>query len=314
MRFFVLLFDKTMTFIYNLNMDYGTVIHYSSPQDDVVNFGISPKKIDEKYIYVHKNPFYRFFSFITYWLIAKPIACLHYKLHGYKIVNRKLLKSVKGGYFIYGNHTAQILDAFGPTHIIKGKNPQIICDAENVSNGLVGKLIRMWGAIPLPSTIAATRNFNTRIEQSLKKGQPVLIYPEAHLWPYYTKIRKFNDTSFHYPVKYKKPIFTFTTTYQLKKTGKKPRIVVYIDGPFYPDETLSAKQQRAQLCEIAYNKMCERSLNSNYEYVKYVYDPTDNSKNDSTECKPNINKVETNKNLNIHNKTRTEKNLGGTND
>ncbi len=298
-----ILFDYFCYLLYNTHdmkrgkkLKYNTIIPYTNLQQDVVDFNISPIKIDEKYVYIHRNPFYRFFSFLTYWLIAKPVACLHYKLHGYKIVNRKLLKSVKGGYFIYGNHTAQILDAFGPTHIIKGKNPQVICNAQNVSNGLVGRLIRMWGAIPLPDTIAATRNFNARIDWAIKKSQPVLIYPEAHLWPYHTKIRPFDDASFHYPVKYKKPIFTFTTTYQLKKPGKKPRIVLYVDGPFYSDETLPAKQQREQLRNWAYETMCKRSLNSNYEYIKYQYKPSD-----STESK-NVDKSDNTK-LNKTNKT-----------
>lgn len=35
-----------------------------------------------------------------------------------------------------------------------------------------------------------------------------------------------------------------TTTYQKRKFGKHPKITVYIDGPFFPDSTLTKKSNK----------------------------------------------------------------------
>ena len=66
-------------------------------------------------------------------------------------------------------------------------------------------------------------------------------------------------------------IFCFTNTYQ--KYGKrqdKVQIVSYIDGPFFPDETLNAKEAKQKLRDEVYNCMVERSKNSNVEVIKYM--------------------------------------------
>ncbi len=43
------------------------------------------------------------------------------------------------------------------------------------------------------------------------------IFPEAHVWPYYTGIRPFGEAAFHYPVATGKPVYTMTVTYQRRR-------------------------------------------------------------------------------------------------
>lgn len=252
-------------------MKYGDKFYYSNElTEEALDFNITPIKIDNNYKYIHKNFFYRLWSFFTYRIIATPFAFIHYRLFKrVKFVNKKVLKQANNGYFVYANHTQQFGDAFCPALICFPKKPGVVVNPANVSNGLIGKLIRMWGALPLPDTIEATKNFYSAIEHSLNKKNPVVIYPEAHLWPYYTKIRPFSSLSFRYPLKFNKPVFTFTTVYKLKKLGKKPKIEIYIDGPFYVDNNLPTKEAQEKLRNNCYNAMVERSKLSNYEYVTY---------------------------------------------
>ena len=97
----------------------------------------------------------------------------------------------------------------------------------------------------------------------------ISVYPEAHIWPYYSKIRNFVSTSFKYPVKFNKPVFSFTTTYKERK-GRRPKITVYIDGPFYPNKNLNTKKAQEELRNVVYDKMCERAKNTDVEYYKYI--------------------------------------------
>ena len=127
----------------------------------------------------------------------------------------------------------------------------------------------MLGAIPTPDDKTAAKNFLQTIEKRIKQKYSVTIYPEAHIWPYYTKIRPFKDVSFKYPVELNVPVFSLTNTYQ--SYGKnKIKIVSYIDGPFFAKNELNKKEKQKDLRNIVYETMQERSKNSNVEYIKYV--------------------------------------------
>ena len=98
----------------------------------------------------------------------------------------------------------------------------------------------------------------------------ICIYPEAHIWPFYTKIRPFADTSFKYPLQYKTPVFCFTNVYQKRRFSKNPRMVTYVDGPFFADENLPPKERRKVLRDAVYQKMCERAALNTVELIQYV--------------------------------------------
>ena len=109
------------------------------------------------------------------------------------------------------------------------------------------------------------------LDSVIRKKNVVTIYPEAHIWPYYTKIREFSEGSFIYPVKFNAPVFAVTNCYKKRLIGKKPRIVSYVDGPFYPSKDLSRKEAMIELKDKVYNAMVERSeKESNYEYITYI--------------------------------------------
>ena len=64
-------------------------------------------------------------------------------------------------------------------------------------------------------------------------------------------------------------MFSFTNTYQ-KKTGKNPRIVTYVEGPFYPDENSLLKDRKRELHEKVLLSMKENSKKNTVEMIKYV--------------------------------------------
>ena len=204
--------------------------------------------------------------------MAKIVAFVYLKVkYRHRIVNKKCMKEAKGtGFFLYGNHTNAIADAFIPTMLRCPLGAYVIVHANNVSMPILGKLTPCLGAIPLPDDKAAMKNYRQAIEHLVKKKQCITIYPEAHIWPYYTKIRNFKDSSFRYPVECGVPAYCFTNTYQKRKRGKTPQIVTYVDGPFYPDKTLSMKEQRKQLHQSVMASMKENCKNSNVEVIQYI--------------------------------------------
>lgn len=253
--------------------DKREVIYYSDELNDEFSVAqITPKKIDGSYAYCRDSAFGRFARFFWYRVVFTPIAFAYVKLaFRHKVVGAEVLKPFADkGYFIYGNHTQDIGDAFMPNVMNFPKRNYVIVHPNNVSMPFLGRLTPFLGALPLPDDMEAARNFSAAVDRRISEGHCVVIYPEAHIWPYYTGIRPFKDDSFYYPIKAGVPAFCFTNTYQKRKRGRKPRIVTYIDGPFYPDGTLPKRQQKKELRDRIYQCMTERARLSNVEVIKYI--------------------------------------------
>ena len=248
------------------------IIYYQNElEDEFSTAQIIPKKIDDNYVYIYNSAFKKFTHFFWYRIVATPIAYIYLKIvFGHCIKNRKVLREYKkGGYVLFGNHTQDIGDAFIPTMITTPKDAYVIVHPNNVSMPVLGHVTPSLGALPLPDTVGAGKRFMKAIETRLSENNAIVIYPEAHIWPYCTKIRPFYDKSFYYPIKYGCPVFCFTNTYQKRKIGKKPRIVTYVDGPFFPDTALADKDKRRDLRDRVYSCMLERSKLSTVEYIEY---------------------------------------------
>ena len=250
------------------------VIYYKDELNDdfAVTKNHKKKKIDHKYNY-HKdsNILWAFFAFLIYYFIVKPLT--HFIMvfgYHYKIINKKCLKEAKKrGGFIYSNHTNYMPDAFIPNHLIRRKT-YIVVDPTAVSIRGLGNLVVALGAIPLGDTIGAKKNFLKSIKKHSNKSL-VTIYPEAHIWPYYTGIRNFTKDSIKYPIICNTPSYTVTNCYQKRRFSKKPKIISYVDGPFYPDESLERNEKVDKLYNDIISVMKNRTnMYSTYEYVKYI--------------------------------------------
>lgn len=255
-------------------MNKQKIIYYEDELNDEFSTAkITPRVIDEKYKYIHKNPVWDFCSIMLQNFLSMPIKILYTKIKfRIKYIGKeKLKKHKKEGYFIYANHTQSFADTFIPSLPVYPKRNFLIVNPENVSMKGLKTIVEMLGAIPVPGTKEAMKNFLEAIKYRIKKKSSITIYPEAHIWPYYTKIRLFKSVSFAYPVNLEKPVYCMTNTYQsYGKKNDKIKIVTYIDGPFYANKELSIKEQKKELRDIVYNQMVERSKNSNIEYIKYI--------------------------------------------
>lgn len=249
-----------------------TVYYRDERTDEFSSAEITPKVIDEHYRYIDSRPLWKLGRFVAYRLIAMPIAFLYCKiaLHS-SFRNRAVLKTAGDkGCFVYGNHTQQVGDPFLPNLALFPKSVYMIVHPNNVSMPVLGRITPWLGALPLPSNLKAMRNFRDAIRTRIEEGCCVMVYPEAHIWPYYTGIRDFPATSMKYPVELDAPSFALTTTYHRRPFGRKPRTVTYLDGPFYPDTTLPPRARAQALRDVIYETMVSRSRESDCEYIRYV--------------------------------------------
>ena len=254
-------------------MDKRKVIYYEDERNDEFSTAvIEPRRIDGDYVYDRRGPLRAVTRFFWYRMVATPIAFLYVKLAlRQKSVGREKLKPFrKQGIYMYGNHTQAVGDPFTPNVFSFPKRVSFIVHANNVSMPVLGRINPSLGAIPLPDNMEAFKNFRACVNGRIEKGHAVVIYPEAHIWPYYTKIRNFPDDSFGYPAKSDTPVFCFVNTYKGRGEGKKPDMITYIDGPFYPDMDIPLKQRRKKLRDEVYETMCRRAENSDIEVIRYI--------------------------------------------
>lgn len=249
-----------------------TVYYSDELNDDFSRVDVKTKDLPVDHNYFSRSLLKRFLDFLLYYFVVVPVCYLYRKIiFGEKVVNRKAFRGYrKNGFFLYGNHTRMAGDAFTPVSIAFPKKSYIIAGPDSVSVPVVGHITESLGCVPLPTTLSGLKTFHKAVFKHSEKNHVMTIYPEAHIWPYYTGIRPFKDTSFRYPIECQKPVFTFTVTYQKRRFSKKPKTTVYIDGPFFAKPDLKIKENQKYLRDLAYNAMKERAKNSTEEYVKYV--------------------------------------------
>lgn len=252
-------------------------IYYYSDElnDDFAGTDIVRKPLPPDYEYLNKGLWRRFLRAIFYHCLIRPFTFIYNKLvKRIKYVGKKKFKGYKRrGAFIYGNHTAMMVDAFNPSYLAFPRPADVIINADATSITGIAWLLKAIGGFPIPEGFHALSRFNAAVKEAYEKRHWIAIYPEAHVWPYYTKIRPFPTVSFNYPVKLGAPSFAYTMVYKRRKHSKFPKRIVYIDGPFMPDSSLSNKEAEKKLRDEVYAAMCSRAKESDCEYIKYVYRP-----------------------------------------
>ncbi len=150
------------------------------------------------------------------------------------------------------------------------KKPYLIVNADAVSIPFLKRVVEDLGGMPVPDSWETQKKFLAAIETRARKGNVIVIYPEAHIWPLYTGIRYFSANSFAYPVNTGKPVFTFTATYKKRKLFGGVKTTVYIDGPFFPEAGVSEREQKLFLRDSAFKAMQARSRLSSYSPNRFL--------------------------------------------
>lgn len=251
------------------------IIYFNNElEDDFASNNINKKEISEDYKYESNNIFFKIFSFVFKYIIAIPILWfIDTFIFRVKIKNRKILRQVKNkGYFVYSNHVLPLDPIIPPVLTNPSKSMLITASHDTFSiHPIVTFLVKALGAIPVPKNKKMYDNYVTCMKHHIERKGRILIYPEAHIWPYYNKIRNFKSSSFRYPVDFNSPIISMITTFKKSKIFKKPSVIIYLDGPFYPNLDLNRMDSVNELRDIVYKTMSKRASDiNNYEYIKYV--------------------------------------------
>ena len=243
--------------------------------DDFSTAKIKTEKVGKDFRFVNDSLLWKVCSWILYYIIALPIIWIVAKIYlGVKIENRAVVKKIrKKCFFIYVNHT-RMLDVFIPPLITFPSRIYIVANADAVSIKGLRRIVMLLGGLPIPSGFDAMPGFIKAVEKRANEKNCIVIFPEAHIWPFYTGIRPFPAVSFGFPAGMNFPVLSATVTYRRRRGffrfAKKPGMTVYIGEPVFPDPELTKSVRKQKLRDEIYGQMCNSSEKNEVEYIKYV--------------------------------------------
>lgn len=223
-------------------------------------------KINENYKYINNNLLFLFFSDLLY-IIAFPILwIINFMASNLKVYGRKNLRQINGGKITVSNHV-HVMDCTMVGLANFPSKTYFLSLKSNFNIPVVNIIIRLLNAIPIPDDLENKKNFRDAINNLLKEGKILHIYPEASLWPYYKGLRNFKNGAFRFAVENDVPIVPMVYKFReptgfFKYLKRKPSISLYILEPVYPDKSLSTELAVDKLKEITHNLM-EETLDSN---------------------------------------------------
>ncbi len=240
-------------------------IYYSDElNDDFDEVGLERPKVPANYRYLRR---FHVSSWIAYYFFARPLMGIWCFFNGIKVIGKNHLKPLKkNGYFLYANHVT-LSDVWKYSSYALTKRVNIIGYSDALSLKPIRPIIRAFGYLPIPDDLDNLVKLKKAINTLVNKKEVVLIFPEAHVWPYYTKIRNFKDVSFIYPAEMNKPVVPAVTIFR-GKPNKKPKQTIVFGVPIYPNEELTPLENKKYLHEQCLLQMKE--IASKYEQVEYI--------------------------------------------
>lgn len=164
------------------------------------------------------------------------VTCNHFNVRDNYAVYRTIKPALKKGHYLY--------------KVIKEGN-------YTQFNGVLGIMMRHANTLPLSSNFETTKKFYSSVEKLLERGEKILIYPEQAMWWNYKKPRPLKKGAFHIASKYNKPVIpSFITMKDSDVIDDDGSLVqeyyVHYLPPIYPDESLSASENAAIMCDKNY--------------------------------------------------------------
>jgi len=249
--------------------------YFDERNDDFANNGIDGRPTPDDFDYLPKNIAYRIIKPLVYYILVNLLfipACFltdGMRIHNAKIIRQR--KDRKKGYFVFGNHTTWLADAVIQPAVAMPRQVYTVVNPDAISIKYAGKIIRMLGTLPNPSSRYTYLGFIKATKEIYEKGCSIMIYPEAHIWPKYNGVRDFPDVSFNLPAKLGAPCFVKSTVYKRNAKGH-TKAEIWYDGPFYANPSLGIKEAQKDLRDRVYAQMCERckdsQLDCRYHYEK----------------------------------------------
>lgn len=220
---------------------------------------------DKDYPYIDKSKKFKRKQRWTRFLLYLIVFPMSYVRMGLRIRGRKNIRKYKSilkeGVISIANHVNR-WDYIAVMNAIRPFKSYVLVWNKNVSDK-DGKLVRAVGGIPIPdkdyqANIAYIRDVN----DLLKSGGWLHIYPEGSMWEYYRYVRPFKKGIAHLARANDKPILPLGFSYRKaswirRKLFKQPAVFnLCIGEPLFINKNLPPEQQEEDLMIRCHKAVC----------------------------------------------------------
>ncbi|MCL2735701.1 MAG: 1-acyl-sn-glycerol-3-phosphate acyltransferase [Propionibacteriaceae bacterium] len=227
--------------------------------------------VDETYQYAHRNPLWRLVSWVMYYIVAPIPLYLISRVYGMRFVGRSTVRR-QGGCYLYGNHS-HWTDVLVPYLLSFPARAVVVAGPTAVSVPVAKALVPMLGGVPLNTTVAGKIAFRSALDAAVRRGESVAVFPEAHLWPYFTGVREFSSASFTYPVRTATPVVPYVVTYRRRRwlTWRPPHLTVTVGPAILPEAWQGSPDPKGVLRDAVRSFMVDTIREQgSHPWVEYV--------------------------------------------
>ncbi len=177
--------------------------------------------IDENYQYINNDKLFLFISNLIYYGVAFPVLTVLNKIiYDLKIEGKEYIKNLKTGAISVSNHVL-ILDCTMVGLSFGIKKLYFTTREGSFKIPFVRKLIKLLRAVPIPTDIKNKKFFTKELDNAIQEGKIIHFYPEKALWPYYDKIRNFQNGAFAFAIRNNVPVIPMVITFREPKGIRK---------------------------------------------------------------------------------------------
>ncbi|MCC8168027.1 MAG: 1-acyl-sn-glycerol-3-phosphate acyltransferase [Clostridiales bacterium] len=184
-----------------------------------------------------------------------------------KIIGIENIKGMKCGAIVTSNHFNPLDNTAVRVTMNKAgyKRLYMVSQDTNLAMpGWIGFIMNHEDIIPIMTSKNYPGDyFGKMIENTLKKNNAILIYPEQEMWFNYRKPRPPKRGAYYYAAKYRVPIIScFVEVRDMKKKDNeefnKVRYIMHVLKPIYPDPDKSVRDNSIEMM----NKDYEQKVNA----------------------------------------------------
>ena len=190
-------------------------------------------------------------------------------------------QNIKTGAILTCNHFSPN-DSFVTQKMFKASKKKklyrVVLEGNYTNPPMLKFFMRNCDVLPLSSNSQTMRKFMRAVDNILKRGDNILIYPEECMWLDYRKPRPLKDGGFRFAVKNNVPVVPMFITIEdgeffdkkSKQTKPMPLYTVHILEAIYAKEGLSLKENIEQMKEQNYSmwvKVYEDFYGKKLEYT-----------------------------------------------
>ena len=168
------------------------------------------------------------------------------------------MAGITGGAIITANHynptDSTPIRILATRHGARRRLHIVVQETNVFMTGLFGFLMKNCNTHPVSKNAEyMVKNLRPALEDILRRGNLVLIYPEQEMWFNYKKPRDLRDGAYHYAALFGVPVIP-TFTEMITQNGERDadgflpvKHILHIMPPIFPDPSLSVRENRAMM-------------------------------------------------------------------